>query len=258
MIPASMHVMEIDNEKDLEALKCAERLPKHIAIIMDGNGRWAQRRNLPRIAGHKVGRESVRSTVRTCAKLGVDVLSLYTFSLENWRRPKAEVQALMRFLRNVLESEYLELRDNDIRLKASGKLEMLPDKTRRALDATIEKLSSNTGMILNLCISYGGRSEIVEAARRLATSAVNGDIRPESIDERIFSENLYTAGLPDPDLLIRTSGELRISNFFLWQIAYCEIVVTDVLWPDFREKDLLAAIREYLGRERRFGAVDSA
>jgi undecaprenyl diphosphate synthase len=230
-------------------------LPRHIAVIMDGNGRWARQRGLPRIAGHKAGRESVRVTVRTCARLGIPYLSLYTFSLENWQRPSREVQALMRFLRTVLKSEYLELRENNIRLRAIGRLDLLPPGTRKTLESTMEALSTNTGMVLNLCISYGSRTEIADAARSAAREAAAGRLDPASIDEESFASFLYDPDLPDPDLLIRTSGEMRISNFMLWQIAYTEIVVTDVLWPDFREQHLLSAVEEYLGRERRFGGI---
>ena len=242
-------------DQEIEELKAARGLPRHVAVIMDGNGRWAKKRNLPRLAGHKAGRESVRTIVRTCAKLDLSVLSLYTFSLENWRRPKAEVSGLMRFLKEVLHSEYLELKENNIRLRAMGRLDMLPKGTREALDETIEKLSGNTGMILNLCLSYGGRAEIVDASRKLAQAVERGEVAPGDIDEEMFGSRLYSPDLPDPDLLIRTSGELRLSNFLLWQLAYAEIVVTDVLWPDFREEHLFRAIREYLARERRFGAV---
>jgi undecaprenyl diphosphate synthase len=242
-------------EQEVEELKQTRGLPRHIAVIMDGNGRWAKKRNLPRLAGHKAGRESVRTIVRTCAKLGISVLSLYTFSLENWRRPKAEVSGLMRFLKEVLYSEYLELKENNIRLRAMGRMDMIPKGTLKALEDTMDKLSGNDGMILNLCLSYGGRAEIVDAARELARAAARGEMDPGAIDEQTFSTFLYSAELPDPDLLIRTSGELRISNFLLWQLAYAEIVVTDVLWPDFKEEHLFQAIREYLARERRFGEI---
>ncbi len=242
-------------DREIEALKGSGGLPGHIAVIMDGNGRWAKKRNLPRIAGHRAGRESVRKAVRTCASLGIPVLSLYTFSLENWNRPKSEVQALMSFLRKVLDSEYLELDENNIQLRAMGRLDLIPEATRKVLDETIGKLSKNDGMILNLCISYGGRAEIVDSAKRIASDAVDGKISLESFDESEFREYLYSPDLPDPDLLIRSSGELRISNFLLWQIAYSEIFVTDVLWPDFREEHLLNAVREYTRRERRFGGL---
>lgn len=245
----------MDIDREIERLKGTPGLPGHIAVIMDGNGRWAKKRRLPRIAGHKAGRESVRVTVRTCARLGIPALSLYTFSLENWQRPSKEVKALMLFLGRVLKSEYLELQDNNIRLRAMGRLELLPAETKKTLDETIESLSSNDGMILNLCISYGGRTEIVDAARMIAADAVAGVIDPGSLDEDAFAGYLYSPDIPDPDLLVRTSGEMRISNFLLWQIAYSEIVVTDVLWPDFREEHIIAAIDEYLERERRFGDI---
>jgi undecaprenyl diphosphate synthase len=242
-------------DREIAELREDERLPRHVAVIMDGNGRWARKRHLPRLAGPRAGRESVRSTIRAAAKLGLGALSLYTFSLENWKRPRLEVEGLMRFLREVLDSEYLELKENNIRLRAMGRLDMLPAKTLEALGEKIDKLSVNTGMILNLCLSYGGRAEIVDAARRLAADAVAGTIEPGRVDEEVFRGYLYEPSLPDPDLLIRTSGEMRISNFLLWQLAYTEIVVTNVLWPDFRERHFLGAIREYLGRERRFGEL---
>ncbi|OQX83003.1 MAG: hypothetical protein B6D63_06855 [Candidatus Latescibacteria bacterium 4484_7] len=244
-----------DIEIEIERLKKNPNLPAHIAIIMDGNGRWAKRRHLPRIAGHRVGRESVRTAVRTCAKLGIEALSLYTFSLENWHRPKKEVDALMRFLKDVLHSEYLELKENNIRLTASGRLEMLPEATMQTLKETMEKLSDNTGMILNLCLSYSGRAEILDAVKGITVDVEKGKLSAEEIDEDVFRRYLYLPELPYPDLLIRTGREFRVSNFFLWQIAYTEIVVMDVLWPDFREANLFEAITEYLGRERRFGRV---
>lgn len=255
-----MHIPWFDEmsdkiEKAIATLKGDPSLPRHIAIIMDGNGRWARKRKLPRLAGHRAGREAVRSAVRGCAKLGISVLSLYTFSLENWKRPRREVQGLMRFLKNVLHSEYLELRENNIRLQAAGRLDMLPTGTYDAIKETIEKLSVNTGMVLNLCLSYSGRAEIVDATKKMIGDVRSGRLKEESINEETFAGFLYSPELPDPDLLIRTSGEVRISNFFLWQLAYTEIVVMDVLWPDFRETHLLEAIREYLNRERRFGAV---
>jgi len=244
-----------DIEKKILRLKKSPKLPGHIAIIMDGNGRWARRRHLPRIAGHRAGRESVRVAVRTCAKLGVKVLSLYTFSLENWKRPKREVNALMKFLRDVLYDEYKELNENNIRLTASGRLELLPEETREALEDTIERLSANNGMILNLCLSYSGRAEILDAVKKVASGVREGSVTLDELDEESFRRFLYLPDLPYPDLLIRTSGEYRVSNFLLWQIAYTEIVITDVLWPDFREEHLLSAIEEYMTRERRFGMV---
>ncbi|MDD4856800.1 MAG: isoprenyl transferase [Candidatus Krumholzibacteria bacterium] len=242
-------------DRAFEELKGNPALPRHVAIIMDGNGRWARKRHLPRLAGHRAGTESVRAAIRASAKLGLSTLSLYTFSLENWRRPRVEVEGLMRFLREVLHSEYLELRENNIRLRAIGRLGMLPRETRQALDETIDKLSGNTGMVLNLCLSYGGRAEIVDAARSLAGAVRDGNLPLEDVDDKTFRRYLYDPELSDPDLLVRTSGEMRISNFFLWQLAYTEIVVTDTLWPDFREEHLIGAIREYLSRERRFGGL---
>ena len=242
-------------DRAIEELKAHPALPRHVAIIMDGNGRWAKKRHLPRLVGHRAGTESVRAAIRASSRLGLSALSLYSFSLENWRRPRLEGEGLMRLLREVLHSEYLELKENNIRLRAIGRLEMLPRETRETLEETIEKLSLNTGMILNLCLSYSGRAEIVDAARAIAGASRDGTLDASGIDEKTFSRFLYDPALPDPDLLIRTSGEMRISNFFLWQLAYTEIVVIDTLWPDFREKHLIGAIREYLGRERRFGQL---
>ncbi len=242
-------------DRAIDELKEHPALPRHVAVIMDGNGRWAKKRLLPRLAGHRAGTESVRATIRASAKLGLSSLSLYTFSLENWNRPRLEVEGLMRFLGEVLRSEYLELAENNIRLRAIGRLAMLPRETLDTLEETIGKLSGNTGMILNLCLSYGGRAEIVDAARKFAAAVREKSYAADELDERSFRRFLYDPDLADPDLLIRTSGEMRLSNFFLWQLAYTEIVVTDTLWPDFREENLLAAIREYLGRERRFGKV---
>ncbi|MFA4947233.1 MAG: polyprenyl diphosphate synthase [Candidatus Krumholzibacteriia bacterium] len=243
------------NDRAIHELKVHPALPRHVAVIMDGNGRWAKKRMLPRLAGHRAGTESVRATIRASAKLGLSALSLYTFSLENWNRPRLEVDGLMRFLGEVLRSEYLELAENNIRLRAIGRLGMLPRETLDTLEETIERLSGNTGMILNLCLSYGGRAEIVDAARKFAVAVQERSFAADDLDEKSFRRFLYDPDLADPDLLIRTSGEMRLSNFFLWQLAYTEIVVIDTLWPDFREGHLFAAIREYLGRERRFGTV---
>ena len=230
-------------------------LPRHIAVIMDGNGRWAQRRGMPRIAGHRAGRHAVRETVRTCAELGIEALTLYTFSRENWKRPSYEVHALWRFLEEVLRTEFLELSENNVRLIASGDLPRIPSSTKRALDAAQEDLSQNTGLILNLALSYGGRDEIVRAARRFAEDVREGRMKPEEMSESLFQTYLFAPELPDPDLLIRTSGEMRLSNFLLWQAAYSEIVVTSTLWPDFRKRHLYEAIAEYQERSRRFGGV---
>jgi undecaprenyl diphosphate synthase len=238
----------------LEDLQARGNLPRHVAIIMDGNGRWARARGVPRLLGHRAGRDSVREVVRACAELGVEVLTLYTFSTENWDRPAREVTALMRMLRDTLRSERAELRANNVRLGVIGRLEDLPAPVRQAIAEVQEYLSGSTGMLLNLALSYGGRVEIVDAVRRML--AERRRLVPEDVDPELFSSYLYTAGLPDPDLLIRTSGEMRISNFMLWQLAYTELWVTDTLWPDFRRRHLFQAIADYQRRERRFGRTD--
>ena len=245
--------MAEDIDAQLEQLKSSPDLPRHIAIIMDGNGRWAKRRHLPRLAGHRAGREPVRTCVRTCAKLGIEHLTLYTFSLENWNRPKGEVVGLMAFLEDVLKKEYLELNENGVRLSVIGRTELLPESTRRTLDETMDKLAGNDGLRLHLAISYGGRAEIIDAARIIARRAQQGKLTPDEITEDSFRSFLYDPDMPDPDLLIRTSGELRISNFLLWQLAYSEIYVTDVLWPDFSEVHLFDGINAFLQRDRRYG-----
>ena len=245
--------MTDDIEEQIQAFKGSKNLPSHVAIIMDGNGRWASKRDLPRLEGHLVGRESVRTIVRTCARIGISYLTLYTFSLENWQRPSDEVEGLMMFLEDVLEKEYLELDENGVHLRVIGRIDMLPESTKRALNETMKKLESNNRLVLTLGISYGGRAEIIDATRRIAEAVGNKQLGLDQITEDNFRRYLYDPELPDPDLLIRTSGELRISNFLLWQIAYSEIYVTDVLWPDFREKELLDSIQAYQKRERRFG-----
>jgi undecaprenyl diphosphate synthase len=246
--------MSTDTDARVRKLKQAEGLPRHIAIIMDGNGRWAKKRHRPRIAGHHAGAEPVRKCVRTCAKLGVTHLTLYTFSIENWTRPRTEVIGLMAFLGEVLQREVLELNENNVRLNAIGRLDALPAATRRTVDRSIEALAKNTGLVLTLCLSYGGRAEIVDAARRLSERVLSGEVKADDIDENMFRAALYDPSIPDPDLLIRTSGELRVSNFLLWEIAYSEIWVTDTLWPDFTETHLLDAIDDYMKRERRYGS----
>jgi undecaprenyl diphosphate synthase len=246
-----------DLDAQIESLKAAENLPRHIAVIMDGNGRWAKKRRLPRLAGHRAGTEPVRKCVRTAARIGIEYLTLYTFSLENWSRPRAEVAGLMLFLEEVLRKEILELDENGVRLNAIGRLDLLPAATRAALDRAIDKLAKNRGLVLTLALSYGGRAEIVDAARQLCDEVARGQLRADEIDEERLRARLYDPSLPDPDLLVRTSGELRVSNFMLWQIAYAEIWVTDVLWPDFTEMDLIASIREYQQRDRRYGLHSS-
>lgn len=232
-----------------------DKLPRHIAIIMDGNGRWARKRLLNRINGHRKGIAVVRDTVKYCAELGIGYLTLYTFSKENWNRPADEVKMLMKLLEKHLRSEEKMLVENNIRFKAVGNIAELPESVRDVIAELEAKTGDNTGMVLHLALSYSGREEIAQAARKLAVKAASGEIRPEEIDEHLFSEFLYTASEPDPDLLVRTSGESRISNFLLWQLAYTEIYITDVLWPDFTREHLDEAIRDYMKRDRRFGLV---
>ena len=234
-----------------------ERLPAHIAIIMDGNGRWARRRGLPRAAGHKAGIEPVRITVEACARMGVQALTLYGFSTENWKRPRTEVDMLWRLLRIYLRRELPELMRNGIRFTCMGRLDGLSDHVRHELDSTIEATAKNTGMRLNLALNYSGRAELVDAVNSIIDEARRQNrLESVQIDERCIAARLYTAGLPDPDLLIRTSGEMRVSNFLLWQIAYSELYVTDTLWPDWRRPDLLHAILDYQKRDRRFGGLN--
>ncbi len=232
------------------------RLPRHIAIIMDGNGRWARRRNLPRAAGHKAGVESVRATVETCGQLGIGILTLYAFSVENWKRPRAEVDMLWRLLRIYIRKELPSLMKNGVRVCAIGRLDALPDRARSELLEAVEITSRNRGLLVNLAINYGGRTELADSVNAILESArAAGTLERLRVDEKMISANLYTAGLPDPDLLIRTSGEMRISNFLLWQIAYSELYVTETLWPDFRRGELLRAILNYQSRDRRFGGL---
>ncbi|MDQ6675735.1 MAG: isoprenyl transferase [Acidobacteriota bacterium] len=234
------------------------RVPVHIAIIMDGNGRWAKRRNLPRIAGHRAGVHAVRDTAETCARLGVGALTLYAFSVENWKRPRSEVDMLWRLLRLFLRREYETLQNNNIQLQAIGRLEFLPLKVQDELDSVVARTCRNTGMRLNLAINYSGRAELVDAVNAILQGARNeGRLGSLRVDEDLISRNLYAAALPDPDLLIRTSGEMRISNFLLWQIAYAELYVTETLWPDFSRTELLRAVWEYGRRERRFGGLSA-
>lgn len=232
-----------------------EKLPKHVAAIMDGNGRWARKRMMNRVKGHEEGTESVRVIVRTSRKLGIKYLTLYAFSEENWKRPKHEVIALMGILKRFLKSELPEMLDNGIKLRAIGSIEKLPNDAKKILLETIDKTSSNNDMVLSLALSYGGRQEISHAVRGIAGKVLSGKLDVEDINDDIISDNLYTSGIPDPDLLIRTSGEYRISNFLLWQIAYSEIYITPTLWPDFREEEYLAALEDFQKRERRFGTT---
>ncbi|MFQ5637341.1 MAG: isoprenyl transferase [bacterium] len=230
-------------------------IPKHIAIIMDGNGRWAHRKKLSRVDGHREGIHSVREIVRVGGELNLKYLTLYTFSTENWNRPRGEVSALMRLLLKTIRAEVNDLDKNNVRLQTIGRLEDLPAPARRAMKKAIERLQGNTGLVLNLALSYSSRKEITDSIQNIAVKIQSGELSPEEIDEDTVSEHLYTKDLPDPELLIRTSGEMRISNFLLWQLAYTEIYVTDVFWPDFRRFEFLKAIAAYQNRERRFGMV---
>jgi len=240
---------------DLEAELDPRRLPRHVAIIMDGNGRWAQRRKLPRVEGHKRGKEAVRAVVESARRLGIPYLTLFAFSTENWNRPRSEVQALMSLLRRYLRTELHRMMKHQIRLLAVGELRRLPEKLQELLREDVERTKRNRGMTVVLAVSYGGRDDIVRAARLLAERVRRGSLDPADIDERVFAAALATHGIPDPDLLIRTGGEMRISNFMLWQTAYTEIYVTETLWPDFREREFLHALIDYQQRERRFGRV---
>ncbi|HEV3057373.1 MAG TPA: isoprenyl transferase [Vicinamibacterales bacterium] len=226
-------------------------LPAHIAIIMDGNGRWAAQRHLPRVEGHRAGIDSVRDVVETSARLGIDVLTLYAFSVENWKRPKAEVATLMMLLKRYIRLELGTLLKHNIRFRVIGRAEELAPDVQHELEIGVRQTAANTGMLFNIALNYGGRAEIVDAARRVLAAKLN----PDDLDEKRFSEFLYTAHQPDPDLLIRTSGEMRVSNFLLWQIAYSEIWVTETLWPDFRRRDLLEAVVAYQKRDRRYGGI---
>jgi len=230
-------------------------LPRHVAIIMDGNGRWAQRRGLTRIEGHKRGKDSVHAVVETSRRLGIEYLSLFAFSTQNWDRPRREVEALMGLLRRFLRSELRDMMKNGIRLRAIGDIKRLPPALQRELQDSVDATQHNRDMTVVLAVSYGGREEIVNAARALAQAVREGRVQPDAIDERTFGTYLDTAGMPDPDLLIRTSGEMRLSNFFLWQSAYTELYVTNTLWPDFREAEFLEALAHYQQRDRRFGRV---
>jgi undecaprenyl diphosphate synthase len=243
--PSSSGEMELDKIK----------LPAHVAIIMDGNGRWAKKRLLNRINGHEKGSETVRTIVRTCRQIGISYLTLYAFSTENWQRPKTEVEALMALLKNFLQSERQEMVENSIRLRVIGQLNRLPSKVRKELDKTLTATRELTGMNLILALSYGGRAEIIQMVQEVAEKTKQGIIDPEAIDEALISAHLYTRDIPDPDLLIRTSGEMRVSNFLLWQIAYTELFVTPTLWPDFSKAEFLKILKDFSTRVRRFGVV---
>src|ERR1017187_3886246 len=230
-------------------------LPQHVAVIMDGNGRWARQRHLPRVEGHRQGAESARIIIRVAGELGIKYLTLYAFSAENWNRPKDEVDALMKYLIHYLKRETPELNKSGVRLEAIGQIHRLPENVQEQLRKSIATLSKNNGLTLVLALSYGGRTEIVDAARSIAKKAQSGELDSEDIPEKVFAQHLYTRNMPDPDLLIRTSGEMRVSNFLLWQISYAEMVITPTLWPDFRKPQFFEALEEYHRRHRRFGLV---
>ncbi len=246
---------DLDDEQLADHLSERDGLPRHVAIIMDGNGRWARRRHLPRVAGHRAGRHAVRAAVSVCSRVGIPVLTLYTFSRENFSRPPAEVQALWSFLEEALVAEQTELRRRGVRLLVSGDRELLPPRAREALDRAEALLAGGDGLILNLALAYGGRQEILRAVRHVAARVAAGQLQVGELDENSLRQGFYQPQLPDPDLVIRTSGECRLSNFLVWQAAYAELLITPVLWPDFRERQLLLAIAEYLCRERRFGGL---
>ena len=236
-------------------MQSSQSLPKHIAIIMDGNGRWARQKGLARTAGHREGAESVRDIVKTCSELGIRVLTLYAFSVENWNRPKGEINLLMRYFAHFLDKELPDLEKNNIRLMVIGRIDALSKDLQKKIKNTQDKTSKNSGMTLVLALNYGARQEIVDALKRILKDVEDKVLKPEQLDENNFSNYLYTAGLPEPDLLIRTSGEMRISNFLLWQLSYAEFYFPKKCWPDFRRADLEEAIGEFQKRERRFGGV---
>jgi undecaprenyl diphosphate synthase len=233
----------------------AKKLPCHVAIIMDGNGRWAKKRLLNRVKGHEKGVESVRAIVRTCRELNIPNLTLYAFSTENWQRPQREINALMSILRTFLKKELPDLQAQQIRLNGIGQLHRLPDTIRKALDEAIYATSGNEKMVLNLALSYGGRTEITEMVQSISRKVAGGYMHPDDIDQGVVADHLYTQGMPDPDIMIRTSGEMRISNFLLWQLAYAEFFITDTLWPDFSPKEFIDILLKYQQRDRRFGKV---
>lgn len=233
----------------------AAQLPAHVAIIMDGNGRWAKKRMLNRVMGHERGSDTVRTVVRTCRELGIRYLTLYAFSTENWQRPKTEIEALMTLLKRFLKSEKSEMLENDIRLRVIGQVKRLPAGVRRLLEETMAATQDNCTMDLILALSYGGRTEIVDMVQAVADKVRQGQIDPQAINDAMIADHLYTREIPDPDILIRTSGEMRISNFLLWQIAYAEIFITPTLWPDFSKEEFLQILKDFQGRERRYGKI---
>ena len=251
--PGSLGPVTPEEARLLEKLDLT-RLPRHVAVIMDGNGRWAQKRHLPRIAGHRSGTQSARTTIETCARLKIEALTLYAFSVENWRRPKTEIDFLMALLREYLRKEMPLIQKNNIRMRFLGRIDELPAGVQNDARDAMEKTAGNKGMVLCVALNYGGRAEIVDAMNAILSER-NGHGTPNKVTEEQLSRHLYTEGLPDPDLLIRTSGEMRVSNFLLWQIAYAEIFVTETLWPDFSRARLLEALLEFQKRERRYGGI---
>jgi undecaprenyl diphosphate synthase len=256
-VPESLKPSNLVEERLLREV-AADRLPQHIAVIMDGNGRWAKKRHLPRVAGHRAGVQSARNVIETCARLNIQALTLYAFSMENWRRPKAEIDFLMRLLRDYLRRELPVIQRNNIRLLVIGRPDQLPEAVRNDVESAMAQTAGNTGMKLAVALNYGGRAEIVDAFNRILDQARRNSFANSVVDEDIISQNLYTAGLPDPDLLIRTSGEMRVSNFLLWQIAYAEIYVTETLWPDFTRAQLYEALLDFQKRERRYGGLSDS
>ncbi|MCH8268131.1 MAG: isoprenyl transferase [Acidobacteria bacterium] len=244
-----------DRDADLLAQIDISKIPRHVAVIMDGNGRWARRRHLPRIAGHRAGAQAVHNTVEICSQLGMRVLTLYAFSAENWKRPQREINLLMDLLREYLRRELGEIHKNNIRLQILGRYEQLPQKVRQDLEDGLRLTAKNTGMVLNVALNYGARAELVDAFNAILKGMLDGGVREPEVTEEIIAEHLSTRGLPDPDLLIRTSGEMRVSNFLLWQIAYAEIWVTETCWPDFTRRHLLQAVIDFQKRERRYGGL---
>ncbi len=232
-----------------------DRMPRHVAIIMDGNGRWAKKRFMPRTMGHRAGMASLKKVVRACDDMGIAILTVFAFSTENWKRPRDEVSYLMQLLTEFMHKELDELHQNNVRIQVLGDYNAMPSECRIEIKRALEMTRDNTGLIFNIALNYGGRKEILDAAKTLAAQIAAGETKAEEVNEEIFSGLLYTKGMPDPDLLIRSSGEMRISNFMLWQIAYTEIVVTDTLWPDFTEDDLVQAVVEYQHRDRKFGGL---
>ena len=252
--PEQLEPANKDEARLLDQLD-ARRLPEHVAVIMDGNGRWAQRRHLPRLAGHKAGVRAARTVIETCARLGIPALTLYAFSMENWRRPKTETDFLMRLLREYLRRELPVIHKNNIRMLVIGRADQLPAGVRSDVDRAMELTAGNSGMKLAVALNYGGRAELVDAFNSILDRVRHNGIETFRVDEEMEARHLYTAGLPDPDLLIRTSGEMRVSNFLLWQIAYAEMYVTETLWPDFTRAELYRALIDFAARERRFGGL---